>query len=96
MVQVQGATFYIDAAHTELVLSLTAPAEHCLFTLIHPDRVVIDVDHAGLKTALPAAQGLVSSLRSGNHADACAWYWTSPPVPPPALSSAKARPALNS
>ncbi len=54
-------------ARTELVLSLSAPTEHSLFTLSHPDRIVIDVDRADLKAALPAGQGLVSSLRSGNH-----------------------------
>jgi N-acetylmuramoyl-L-alanine amidase len=57
----------VTPARTELVLSLSAPTEHSLFTLSHPDRIVIDVDHADLKAALPAGQGLVSSLRSGVH-----------------------------
>ncbi len=59
----------VTPARTELVLSLSAPTEHSLFTLSHPDRIVIDVDHTDLKTALPAGQGLVSSLRSGMHED---------------------------
>ena len=54
-------------ARTELVLSLSAPTEHSLFTLVRPDRIVIDVDGAILKAALPAGQGLVSALRSGMH-----------------------------
>ena len=56
-------------ARTELVLSLSAPTEHSLFSLTRPDRIVIDVDHAGLKAALPPGQGLVDSLRSGMHED---------------------------
>lgn len=54
-------------ARTELVLSLSAVTEHSLFTLVHPDRIVIDVDNAALKAALPAGQGIVSALRSGMH-----------------------------
>ena len=57
----------VTPARTELVLSLSAPTEHSLFTLSHPDRIVIDVDRADLKATLPVGQGLVSSLRSGMH-----------------------------
>lgn len=69
--QVELEALRLDAtpARTELVLSLSAPTEHSLFTLAKPDRIVVDVDHAGLKTTLPAGQGLVSSLRSGMHED---------------------------
>ena len=56
-------------ARTELVLSLSAPTEHSLFSLTKPDRIVIDVDHADLRGALPPGQGLVASLRSGMHED---------------------------
>jgi N-acetylmuramoyl-L-alanine amidase len=55
------------AARTELVMSLSAPTEHSLFSLSHPDRIVIDVDHADLKAGLPPGQGLVTGLRSGLH-----------------------------
>jgi len=55
------------SARTELVLSLSAPADHSLFSLTRPDRIVVDVDHAGLKAVLPAGQGVVASLRSGMH-----------------------------
>ena len=54
-------------ARTELVLSLSTATDHSLFSLTHPDRIVVDVDHAGLKAALPAGGGLVSGLRSGLH-----------------------------
>ena len=66
-VQLNAARLDASATRTELVLSLSAPVEHSLFTLSHPDRIVIDVDGAALKTALPAGQGLVDDLRSGMH-----------------------------
>ncbi len=58
-----------DATHTELLLSLSGPTEHTLFTLSQPNRIVLDVDNAELKTTLPAGHGLVSSLRSALHDD---------------------------
>jgi N-acetylmuramoyl-L-alanine amidase len=54
-------------ARTELVLSLSAPTEHSLFSLSKPDRIVLDVDDTSLKTPLPPGQGLVDALRSGAH-----------------------------
>ena len=54
-------------ARTELVLSLSAPTDHSLFSLTRPDRIVVDVDHAGLKAVLPEGEGLVSGMRSGMH-----------------------------
>jgi N-acetylmuramoyl-L-alanine amidase len=68
-VRVAGAQLNTDAARTELVLSLSAATEHSLFTLTHPDRIVIDVDGATLTTVLPAGQGVVSDLRSAMHDD---------------------------
>lgn len=68
-VRVAGAQLNTDAARTELVLSLSAATEHSLFTLAHPDRIVIDVDGATLTTALPAGQGVISDLRSAMHDD---------------------------
>ena len=58
-----------DATHAELVLSLSGNAEHTLFTLSQPNRVVLDVDDAELKAALPPGRGVVSSLRSAAHDD---------------------------
>ncbi|HEX4884573.1 MAG TPA: N-acetylmuramoyl-L-alanine amidase [Casimicrobiaceae bacterium] len=52
---------------TRLVLDLTAPARHEVFTLENPHRVVIDLANAELamKQGLPAGQGPVKSVRSG-------------------------------
>ena len=58
-----------DATHAELVLSLSANAEHTLFTLSQPNRIVLDVDDAELKGALPPGRGVVSALRSAAHDD---------------------------
>lgn len=66
-VQLKAARLAADASRTELVLALSAPAQHSLFTLSHPDRIVIDVDRASLKTGLPAGQGVVNDVRSGTH-----------------------------
>ncbi|HEY3858767.1 MAG TPA: N-acetylmuramoyl-L-alanine amidase, partial [Gammaproteobacteria bacterium] len=58
-----------DASHTELLLSLSGNTEHTLFTLSQPNRIVLDVDNAELKTRLPAGHGMVSSVRSALHDD---------------------------
>jgi N-acetylmuramoyl-L-alanine amidase len=58
-----------DATHAELVLSLSGTAEHTLFTLSQPNRIVLDVDDAELKAALPPGRGVVSALRSAVHDD---------------------------
>jgi N-acetylmuramoyl-L-alanine amidase len=58
-----------DATHAELVLSLSGNAEHTLFTLSQPNRIVLDVDDAELKAALPPGRGVVSTLRGAAHDD---------------------------
>ena len=52
---------------TRLVLDLTAPVRHEVFTLENPERVVIDLENAelALKKALPGGQGPVKEVRSG-------------------------------
>lgn len=52
---------------TRLVLELSGPVKHEVFTLDHPDRIVVDLDNAELATrkGLPAGQGPVKSVRSG-------------------------------
>ena len=67
-VQLDAARLDADAARTELVLSLSAPTAHSLFTLTRPDRIVIDVDGARLNTGLPVGKGVVTDVRSGIHA----------------------------
>jgi N-acetylmuramoyl-L-alanine amidase len=58
-----------DATHTELLLSLSGNTEHTLFTLSQPNRIVLDVEDAELKSSLPPGRGLVSALRSAVHDD---------------------------
>src|SRR5512140_3063096 len=52
---------------TRLVLELSGPVKHEVFTLDHPDRIVVDLDNAELATrkGLPSGQGPVTSVRSG-------------------------------
>lgn len=64
-VQVQGVRFEPANGRSELVFDLSGPVQHRIFTLGHPDRLVIDVDNARLAVKLPAGQGLVKDLRSG-------------------------------
>src|SRR5688572_8653992 len=51
---------------TRLVFDLSAPAEHAVFTLDNPDRVVVDIPAAvmGNESALPEGQGFVKQLRA--------------------------------
>jgi N-acetylmuramoyl-L-alanine amidase len=50
---------------TRVVLDLSAPAKHNAFLLESPRRVVLDVSKSSLKSKLPAADGVVTSVRSG-------------------------------
>ncbi|HEX7965828.1 MAG TPA: N-acetylmuramoyl-L-alanine amidase [Gammaproteobacteria bacterium] len=68
-VNVGAVQLVADGSRTELVLSLSAPAEHTLFTLSQPDRIVIDVDNARLNAALPNGRGVITELRSALHDD---------------------------
>ncbi len=56
---------------TRLVLDLSAPVRHEVFTLENPDRIVIDLHNARLAMhkALPDGQGSVRSVRSGPQDD---------------------------
>jgi N-acetylmuramoyl-L-alanine amidase len=56
---------------TRLVLDLTGPVTHSVFTLENPNRVVVDIANASLamRKELPAGQGPVKSLRSGPQAN---------------------------
>ena len=68
-VQVEHMQLAASNSQTELVLSLSGPVDHTLFTLSQPDRIVIDVENAELHGPLPAGRGLISALRSGMHDD---------------------------
>jgi N-acetylmuramoyl-L-alanine amidase len=56
---------------TRLVLDLSAPVRHEVFSIENPDRVVIDLQNTRLamRKALPDGQGPVTSVRSGPQAD---------------------------
>jgi N-acetylmuramoyl-L-alanine amidase len=56
---------------TRLVLDLSAPVRHKVFTVENPGRVVIDLagTASALRRDLPAGQGPVRSVRSGPQAD---------------------------
>jgi N-acetylmuramoyl-L-alanine amidase len=50
---------------TRVVLDLSGPVTHKAFLLDDPSRVVLDVARSSLRARLPAAEGAVTSLRSG-------------------------------
>lgn len=64
-VEVLGLHIAPAGDHASLVFDLSAPAEYRIFTLSHPDRVVIDMDNTALQAALPAGQSVIKDLRSG-------------------------------
>jgi N-acetylmuramoyl-L-alanine amidase len=71
-VSVQNVRMWQAPDHTRLVLDLSGPIEHRLFTLKDPTRVVIDMDNAHLIGALPsldASNPIVAALRSGDRGD---------------------------
>lgn len=53
---------------TRVVFELSAPAEHRVFSLSDPDRVVIDLPNTSAKAplVLPESKGLVTGLRTGS------------------------------
>lgn len=64
--EVEGVRLWRAPDHTRLVFDLDGPAEHKLFTLKNPDRVVIDVTGAKLAAGvdgLPLADTPIASVR---------------------------------
>ncbi len=66
-VHVTDVRLWAGPEGTRLVLDLSGPVRHEVFTLDNPDRVVIDLDNAQLALAkgLPDGQGPVQEVRSG-------------------------------
>ena len=66
-VRVTDVRLWSGPEGTRLVLDLSAPVRHEVFTLEHPDRIVVDLDNAdlALRKGMPAGQGPVKSVRSG-------------------------------
>lgn len=60
-----------DATRTRVVLDLSGPAEHRLFALDDPQRIVIDLPATRVEPSLPAltSRGLVRRIRTGQRAD---------------------------
>lgn len=67
--EVQNVRLWAGPEGTRVVLDLSRPAEHTLFTLRDPHRVVVDIRGAQLQGALPRADGSVRGLRSARQPD---------------------------
>lgn len=66
--QVEDARVTSGAEYTEVSFALSAPADHSLFTLSHPNRIVIDLTQAQLqRPALTARGGVIERIRSAPH-----------------------------
>lgn len=52
--EVRGLRMWPAPDNTRLVFDLSAPAEHSLFTLRHPNRIVIDLKNTRVSGALPS------------------------------------------
>ncbi|MDZ4730721.1 MAG: N-acetylmuramoyl-L-alanine amidase [Xanthomonadales bacterium] len=66
--EVSGFRVWTDPEKTRAVIDLTERAEYRVFTLQDPDRVVIDIDNAGVKRALDFEQdhaGVITNVRHG-------------------------------
>ncbi len=66
-VEVQGIRLWEAPDNTRVVLDISGPVTHELFTLKSPDRVVVDLRNSRFKKGVSAeaGQGLVRSMRSG-------------------------------
>jgi N-acetylmuramoyl-L-alanine amidase len=69
-VLVKDVRLWASPYSTRVVLDLSAPVGHKVFTLENPSRVVIDLKPAAVarSTVLPAGAGLVQSVRAANKA----------------------------
>lgn len=65
--QVEGMRVSSDAHATRVVLDLSGPVDHRLFTLEDPDRIVVDILRSALddNVPMPAPEGLVADVRTG-------------------------------
>ncbi|TBU92175.1 N-acetylmuramoyl-L-alanine amidase [Stutzerimonas kirkiae] len=67
---VNGVRLWRAPDNTRLVFDLSAPVQHSIFTLTAPDRLVIDVKGASLKTALdgmPLDNTPITGVRSAQY-----------------------------
>ncbi len=69
---VENIRVWTESGRTRVVLDLSRPADHKIFTLRSPDRLVIDLDAGRLSkslTELPGATGSIAAIRSGIRAN---------------------------
>jgi N-acetylmuramoyl-L-alanine amidase len=69
---VENIRVWAESGRTRVVLDLSRPADHKIFTLRSPDRLVIDLDAGRLSksiTELPGATGSIAAIRSGIRAN---------------------------
>lgn len=70
---VENIRIWAESGKTRVVLDLSRPAEHSIFTLRGPDRLVVDLRDGRLAQALladmPGGVGSVRSIRSGVRAN---------------------------
>ncbi len=69
---VENVRIWAENDRTRVVLDLSNPVDHTIFTLRAPDRIVIDLEDSRLARALadlPAGAGSVRSIRSAVRAD---------------------------
>ncbi|MCU7800580.1 MAG: N-acetylmuramoyl-L-alanine amidase [gamma proteobacterium symbiont of Lucinoma myriamae] len=67
--QINGVRMWASPESTRLVIDLSSSAGHRLSTLSNPERVVIDIDNAKLKSPISNInfkQGAISDIRSAN------------------------------
>ncbi|MBT8132718.1 MAG: N-acetylmuramoyl-L-alanine amidase [Gammaproteobacteria bacterium] len=65
-VQVEELRLWAGPDSTRVVLDLSDPADHKIFTLKNPDRIVVDLMQTDLgSTRLPVGVGVVEKIRSG-------------------------------
>ncbi|TDX99280.1 N-acetylmuramoyl-L-alanine amidase [Thiohalophilus thiocyanatoxydans] len=71
-VQVEGVRMWPAPDHTRLVLDLSEPVDHTLFSLEGPDRVVVDLKHARFPGSLPDFafdEALIKKVRYAHRQD---------------------------
>jgi N-acetylmuramoyl-L-alanine amidase len=70
-VEIRDVRLWAGPDHTRVVVELSGPANHNLFNLHNPERVVIDVANARLVSTqnAPSGQGLVRNVRFGARDD---------------------------
>lgn len=68
---VENIRVWSESGRTRVVLDLSGPVEHKIFTLRGPDRLVVDLEDSRLADALgdPEGLGTVSGIRTGRRAD---------------------------